>query len=163
MFETFVGILIVGGALGAFLAYQRSRVVQQPANLIAADDPEMAAARASAQSSLAEFKKLYAQYPGASLAKLPTTSSAGMLEWMVGDVVELTDTYVKVEFRGKPVTHRGPFQQVQTFPLREIADWHVATPDGRYRGGFTDRVRFNRMRVAGALSGSEAEEAEKYD
>jgi hypothetical protein len=163
MFETIVGILVVGGALVAFLAYQRSQVAQHPVNPIAADDPEMAAARSTAQSSLAEFKTLYAQYPHASLAKLPVTSSAGTLEWMIGDVVELTDTYVKVEFRGKPVTHRGPFQQLQTYPLREIADWHVATQDGRYRGGFTQRVRLSRMRAAGTLSGSEAEEAAKYD
>jgi hypothetical protein len=82
---------------------------------------------------------------------------------MVGDVVELTDVYVKVVFRGKPVTHRGAFQSLQTFPVREIADWHVVTAEGKYRGGFTQRVHFDRMRAAGTLVGQMAEEAAKYE
>jgi hypothetical protein len=163
MFETIAGILVVGGALLAFMAYQRSQLAQHPVKPIAADDPDMVAARSTAQSTLAEFQQLYSQYPHSSLVKLPVTSSAGTLEWMIGDVVELTDTYVKVEFRGKPVTHWGTFQQLQTYPLREIADWHVTTSNGKYRGGFTQRVHFDRMRAVGALSGAEAEEAARYD
>jgi hypothetical protein len=123
----------------------------------------MAKARLTAQDTLGEFRDLFASHPQASLVKLPVTSSAGTLEWMVGDVLELTDTYVKVQFRGRPVTHRGAFQSIQTFPLREIADWHVTTSNGRHRGGYTQRVTFERMRAAGTLVGAAAEEASKYD
>ena len=163
MFETIAGLIVVGGALLAFLAYQRSQAAPQEVNPIAADDPDMAMARSKAQESLSEFRHLFASHPQSSLVKLPVTSSAGTLEWMIGEVIELTDTYVKVEFRGRPITHRGPFQSLQTFPLREIADWHVTTPDGRYRGGYTQRVTFERMRAAGTLVGTAAEEAAKYD
>jgi len=163
MFETIVGLFVVGGALLAFLAYQRSQTSGSPPNPIAADDPEMAAARSTAQSTLGEFRTLYSTYPAASQVKLPVTSSSGTVEWMVGAVVELTDTYVKVDFRGRPVTHRGAFQSLQTFPIRDIADWHVTTSDGKYRGGFTQRVHFERMRAAGTLVGSAAEEAARYE
>jgi|SRR6185295_11229151 len=163
MFETIVGLFVVGGALLAFLAYQRSQAAVPPPNPIAADDPEMAAARATAQSTLSEFHTLYSAYPTASQVKLPVTSSSGTIEWMVGSVVELTDTYVKVEFRGRPVTHRGAFQSLQTYPVRDIADWHVTTSNGKYRGGFTQRVRFDRMRAEGTLVGIAAEEAARYE
>ena len=163
MFETIAGIVIVGGALLAFMAYQRSQATASDVHPIAADDPEMAAARATAQSKIDEFRDLYALYPTASSVKLPVTSSAGTLEWMVGDVVELADTFVKVQFRGRPLTHHGAFQALQTFPVRDIADWHVVTAEGRYRGGFTQRVTFDRLRAAGLLVGRYAEEAAKYE
>jgi uncharacterized protein YegJ (DUF2314 family) len=163
MFETIVGIIVVGGVVLAFLAYQRSQAIQGSVNQIAADDPEMAAARSMALSRLSEFRELYTRFPNASSVKLPVTSSSGTVEWMIGDVVELTDTYVKVEFRARPVTHRGAFQSLQTSPLRDIADWHVAKSDGRYLGGFTQRVHFARMRAAGTLVGAAADEAAKYD
>jgi hypothetical protein len=163
MFETIVGIIVVGGALLAFLAYQRSQAIHGLVNPIAEDDPEMAAARSVAQSRLSEFRELYTRFPTTSSVKLPVTSSNATVEWMIGDVVELTDTYVKVQFRGRPVTHRGAFQSLQTFPLREIADWHVATSEGRYLGGFTQRVQFARMRAAGTLAGTAADEASRYD
>jgi len=163
MFETIAGIVVVGGALLAFIAYQRSQNAPREVNPIAADDLEMAKARSTAQETLGEFRELFVAYPHTSLVKLPVTSSAGTLEWMVADVVELTDTYVKVQFRGRPVTHRGAFQSLQTFPLREIADWQVATSNGAYRGGYTQRVTFARMRVAGTLVGAAADEASKYD
>ena len=41
MLETITGILVVGGALLAFLAYQRSQVAPAPVNPIFADDPEV--------------------------------------------------------------------------------------------------------------------------
>ena len=163
MFETIAGIVVVGGVLLAFLAYQRSQVALREVNPIAADDPDMAKARSTAQETLGEFRDLFVNYPQTSLVKLPVTSSTGTLEWMIGDVVELTDTYVKVEFRGRPVTHRGTFQSLQTFPLREIADWHVTTSNGKHRGGYTQRVTFERMRAAGTLVGAAADEASKYD
>jgi uncharacterized protein YegJ (DUF2314 family) len=163
MFETIAGIIIVGGALLAFMAYQRSQAPASTVNPIAEDDPDMIAARATAQSKLEEFRELYSRYPNASLVKLPVTASSGTLEWMVGEVVELTDVFVKVQFRGRPVTHRGAFQSLQTFPVREIADWHVVTDEGRYRGGFTQRVHFDRMRAAGKLVGRDAEESAKYE
>jgi hypothetical protein len=163
MFETIAGLVVVGGALLAFLAYQRSQASPPEVNPIAADDPDMVKARSTAQETLIEFRDLFASHPQSSLVKLPVTSSSGTLEWMIGDVVELTDTYVKVEFRGRPVTHRGAFLSLQTFPVREIADWYVTTANGRYRGGFTRRVTFERMRAAGKLVGSAADEAAKYD
>jgi hypothetical protein len=163
MFETIVGLIVVGGALLAFMAYQRSRVSRGQVEPISADDPDMVAARVTANARLSEFLELYARYPTGCSVKLPITSSAGTLEWMVGDVVELTDTFVKVQLRGRPVTHRGAFQSLQTFPLREIADWHVTTPEGKYLGGFTQRVHFDRMRAAGTLTGALAEEAAKYE
>jgi hypothetical protein len=163
MFETIAGIVVVGSVLLAFMAYQRAQVTPREVNPIAADDSEMAKARSTAQETLGEFRDLFVAYPQASLVKLPVTSSTGTLEWMVGDVVELTDTYVKVQFRGRPVTHPGAFQSLQTFPLREIADWQVATSNGKYRGGYTQRVTFARMRAAGTLVGAAADEASKYD
>jgi hypothetical protein len=163
MFETIIGLVVVGGALLAFMAYQRSQAAAPPPIPIAAGDPEMVAARSKAQSTLGEFRSLYSIYPNASQVKLPITSSSGTVEWMIGSVVELTDTYVKVEFRGRPVTHWGAFQSLQTFPIRDIADWHVITSSGRYRGGFTQRVHFERMRKAGTLVGSAAEEAARYE
>ena len=163
MFETIAGIVVVGGVLLAFMAYQRSQVAPREVNPIAADDSDMAKARSTAQETLGEFRGLFVTYPQTSLVKLPVTSSSGTLEWMVGDVVELTDTYVKVQFRGRPVTHRGAFQSLQTYPLREIADWQVTTSNGRYRGGYTQRVTFARMRADGTLVGSAADEASRYD
>lgn len=163
MFETIAGIIVVGGALIAFLAYQRSQAPPSTVSSIAADDPEMISARAMAQSKIAEFRELFTRYPNGAMVKLPVESSSGTLEWMVGEVVELTENNVKVQFLGRPCTHRVAFQSLQTFPLREIADWHVVTTEGRYRGGFTQRVHFERMRAAGTLVGAAAEEAAKYE
>jgi hypothetical protein len=163
MGETIIGIVLVGAVVVAFLAYQRSQGAPPSPIPIADDDAELIAARSTAQSRIGDFRELYSLYPDASSVKLPVTSSTGTLEWMVGDVVELTDVYVKVVFRGKPVTHRGAFQSLQTFPVREIADWHVVTAEGKYRGGFTQRVHFDRMRAAGTLVGQMAEEAAKYE
>jgi uncharacterized protein YegJ (DUF2314 family) len=163
MFEAIVGVIVVGSVLLAFLAYQRSQSPIPPPNPIAADDSEMAVARSQAQSTLDEFRSLFAAYPNTSQVKLPVTSSTGMVEWMVGSVLELTSTYVKVDFRGRPATHRGAFQSIQSFPTRDIADWHVTLSNGRYRGGYTQRVHYQRMRAAGALVDGAAEEAAKYD
>ena len=163
MFEAIVGVVVVGCVLLAFVAYQRSQTAVPPPNPIEANDPEMAAARSMAKATLDEFRSLYSAYPNASQVKLPVISSDGIVEWMVGSVLELNDTYVKVEFRGRPATHRGAFQPIQSFPTREIADWHVVLSNGKVRGGYTQRVHFERMRAAGKLVGSAAEEAAKYE
>jgi|SoiMethySBSTD1v2_1073268.scaffolds.fasta_scaffold243399_3 uncharacterized protein YegJ (DUF2314 family) len=163
MFETVIGFIVVGAAVVAFWAYQRSQAAMPQPIPVASDDPEMVAARVKAKVTVDEFRDLYASNPNGAWVKVPVTSSRAVLEWMVGDVVELTDVYVKVQLRGRPATHRGTFQGLQTFPLRDIADWQVCLPNGRYRGGYTQRVHFDRMRARGALAGAVASEAAKYD
>ncbi len=162
MIGAVIGILVVGAVVAAFLAYQRSQARQQ-AVPISPDDPEMADARATAASTIGEFRKLYAEHQNSSRVKVPVTSSSGVLEWMVGDVVALTEFNVTVQLHGRPATQRGTFEPVQVFSVKEIADWLVLTRDGKYRGGFTQRVHFERMRKAGTLVGTAAEEASKFD
>ncbi len=157
-----IGILVVGAVVAAFLAYQQSQTREQAAPILS-DDPEMADARATAASTIGEFRKLYAENQNSSRVKVPVTSSSGVREWMVGDVVALTEFNVTVQLHGRPATHRGSFDPVQAFPVKEIADWLVLTRDGKYRGGFTQRVHFERMRKAGTLVGAEAEEAARFD
>jgi uncharacterized protein YegJ (DUF2314 family) len=163
MGETIIGVLFVGAVVVAFLAYQRSRAATAPPVPISTDDPAMAAARAEARATIGEFRQLYASHREASQVKVPVTSSSGVLELMVGDVIDLTEFNVTVQLRGRPATHNGPFQPVQVFPLGEIADWLVVTPNGKYRGGFTHRVHVDRMRKAGTLVGAAEDEASKFE
>ncbi len=126
--------------------------------------PEMAAARADALATIGQFRELYASH-----RRLLASQSAGyILGGRIGmdgegDVVGLTDFNVTVQLHGRPSSHRGSFQPIQSFPIREIADWLVVTADGKYRGGFTQRVHFDRMRKAGTLVGAAAEEASRFE
>lgn len=162
MGETIIGMLFVGAVVVAFLAYRRSAATTSPVPF-SSDDPDMAAARAKARATIGEFRELYASNREAAQVKVPVTASSGVLEWMVGDVIDLTDFNVTVRLRGRPATHNGTFQPVQVFPVREIADWLVVTSDGKYRGGFTQRVHFDRMRHTGRLVGEDEAEASKFE
>jgi hypothetical protein len=162
MGETLLGLLIVGAVVVAFLVYQRSQA-RAPVYEIAADDPEMIAARQRARDTLDGSRRLFDAGAAEAGVKVPVSSSSGTIEFMIGDLVELTDVYVKIQFRGKPVTHSGAFQPIQSFPLREIADWFVVLPTGKIRGGFTQRVHFDRLRASGRLHGIMNQEAAKYE
>lgn len=162
MGETLIGVLIVSAVVAVFLVYQRSQS-SAPVYEINADDAEMIAARKKAQETLAELKEAIDSGIPAAAVKIAVTSSSGTIEYMVGDVIELTGIFVKVQFRGRPVTHAGAFQPIQSFPLREIADWFYETPNGKIRGGFTQRVHFARLRSAGQLDGIMKSEAERYE
>ena len=163
MGEIIFGVVFVGAVLVAFLVYQRAQRSAPVVYQVAAEDPELVAAREKAQATLSEFRELHAAHPDGSMVKVPVTSSKGVLEWMVGEVIELADVYVRVQFHTRPATHRGAFQATQVFAVRDIADWMVCTPAGKYRGGFTQRVHFERMRAAGTLVGAAAAEAAKYE
>jgi uncharacterized protein YegJ (DUF2314 family) len=159
---TLIGVLIMSGVVAAFLAYQRSQS-SVPVYEISPDDAEMIAARKKAQETLAELKEAINSGIPTAAVKIPVASSSRTIEYMVGDVIELTDIFVKVQVRGRPVTHSGAFQPVQSFPLREIADWFYELPNGKIRGGFTQRVHFARLRAAGKLGGVMKSEATKYE
>lgn len=163
MGEAILGVAFALAAIAAGFLYIRGNTRPPPAVPVEADDAELIQARRAAQASISEFRALFYEHPAGAVAKVPVKASSGILEWMFGEVLELTDVFVKVQFQSKPQTHRGAFDAIQSFPLRDIADWIIIMPGNRRRGGFTQRVHFARLRAAGQLHGAAAEEASKYD
>lgn len=109
-------------------------------------DPLMMKAIAKAREQLGTLRELQRASPDDTMVKVPFTTDTGVLEHLWGDVLELTETQVKVRIRTMPTAHEGRFQKVQTRPIEDIEDWQVEQRNGTVRGGFGYQVMFLRTR-----------------
>ena len=124
----------------------RSPRPDYPPLALAADDPLMLQAFASAKASLAQFRDLLAKPHSSAAVKFPLVTSSATTEHVWAEVLEVQGNQVKVRLTSPPVSHEGPLDRLYTKSLDDLEDWQVTLPNGNFAGGFTMRAMFVRGR-----------------
>jgi hypothetical protein len=130
---------------------------------IAHDDPLMVAALAEARRTWSAFLGLYRAHPETTIVKFRLRTTAGDIENVWGDLLELDDERATVSLRTPPVGKTDVGDPRMTVPLTDIVDWQVMLADGSLRGGFTQQATFRIIeRDRGRLPRKFAEQLARY-
>ena len=122
----------------------------------------MSKARAEARSRIAEFVSLYKQYPNEALVKWPLLSS-GKWEYLDARVLALQGDALSIRLLSPPVSSSSDIERDRVVPLDEIVDWVITLPDGKRRGGYSIRAKFELAKEEwGGLPDELAEEERKF-
>ena len=127
------------------------------------DDPAMIAATADARASLDRFRELLAAGVKEAQVKVPFVTSSGEREHLWAEVLSITADMVSVRYLTPPVSHSGKLERIHEHPISEIEDWAAISENGEIRGGYTQRVMFERAREQwGTLPPELEKQASRY-
>jgi len=130
---------------------------------IAHDDPLMVSALDEARRTWSAFLRLYGDHPQTTIVKFRLRTTAGDVENVWGDLLELDGERATVSLRTPPVGKTDVRDPRMTVPLTDIVDWQVMLPDGSLRGGFTQQATFRIIeRDRGRLPPKFAEQLARY-
>lgn len=130
---------------------------------IAHDDPLMVAALGEARRTWSTFLRLYREHPQTTIVKFRLRTTAGEIENVWGDLLELDGEHATVSLRTPPVSRTDVRDPRMTVPVADIVDWQVMFPDGTLRGGYTQQATFRIIeRDRGRLPRKFAEQLARY-
>ena len=136
---------VVAGAFAVHFVWER--VFFQPYAYLgtmplASDDPLMAAARADARASFEKFRQLFPEHSRDTMVRFALRVKNGDVEYVWGDLLELTETTAKVYLRTPPVAEADLPNRTMDIKVEDIDDWQIEFTDGTLQGGFTNRALF---------------------
>jgi uncharacterized protein YegJ (DUF2314 family) len=106
------------------------------------DDPLILAAVEEARRTLPFLRKVFPDHRQDTMVRYAFLSDSGTVEYLWGDLLELSETTAKVFTRTPPISHKGPFERTLVVPVEELSDWQIEYHDGSLRGGFTNQAMF---------------------
>ena len=159
-------LLVVGGLLALRIAwwwFVGRNTPKFPPLAIADDDPAMIAAIAKARASFDRFRELFASGLKDAQVKVPFVTSSGEREYLWGAVLGITADRISVRYLTPPVSHRGKLERVHEHAVSDVQDWAAISDNGEIRGGYTQRVMFERAREQwGTLPRELEKQASRY-
>ena len=153
------------GAVVIHAALQRGRRARGHlgAAAVAHDDPLMVAALGEARRTWTTFLQLYRQHPQTAILKFRLRTTAGDIENVWGDLLELDADRATVSLRTPPIGKTEIRDPRMAVALSDVVDWQVMFPDGTLRGGFTQQATFRIIeRDRGPLPRRLAEQLARY-
>jgi hypothetical protein len=130
---------------------------------IAHDDPLMVTALGEARRTWSVFLRLYRDYPRTTIVKFRLRTTAGNIENVWGDLLELDGERATISLRTPPVGKMEARDPRMMVPVSDVVDWQVMFPDGTLRGGFTQQATFRILeRDRGRLPRKLAEQLARY-
>jgi uncharacterized protein YegJ (DUF2314 family) len=133
------------------------------ATAIAHDDPLMVAALEQARRTWSAFLRLYPEHRQTTIVKFRLRTTAGEIENVWGDLLELESDRATVSLRTPPIGKIETREPRMTIPVADIVDWQIMFPDSTLRGGFTQQATFRIIeRDRGRLSRKYGAELARY-
>lgn len=135
--------LLAAAVLGGLAWRWRVRRTLPRPLVIDDEAPEMKAARDTARKHIGDFVALFREHPEDALIKWAFTTPRGTREYLDAKVLAIEGDALRVRLVSPPMSAEVEIERDRVVPLSDVADWVVTLPNGKRRGGYTTRVRFD--------------------